>query len=286
MNELPSSFRFDEDDNGLSILIRKLLSRKSRSGEQQQVVTILSNWEDFGDPGDADAYDSAIRWVANHQWIIPTTHERIMRGDVGGNWFVIDRGAGTNANNKVAQEFIHHNSQENYDQWYVGSPQEESLESKIFDIRPGTPVPGAYGMLFSGGIVSQSWENVGLVLDTNLAKLARGTLHASTFETGFHDEDNTDLRKFSIGTYINPDTTFDFLIDFAKEAQAQSRKASIYEQVDTWGLEAWMGFYDNMTVATNVDVDLDGEFEYVLYNDRIYALFRNNRRAVDRRVGA
>ena len=69
--------------------------------------------------------------------------------------------------------------------------------------------------MFSGGIVSQSWANVELVLDTNLAKLARGTLHASTFETGFHEEDNTDQRRYSIGTYINPDTTFDFLIDYA-----------------------------------------------------------------------
>jgi len=268
INDLAVRFRFDNADNGLGLPLRRLLSRKARSGEQQQVVTIMSNWEDFGELAQADAYDANLRWIANHQWIRTVTHEQIANGEVGGDWFVLDRG--TPAINKVAHDFVHHNSEGNYDNWYLGSAQEEGLQPKIFDIRPGVPVPGTYGMLFFGGIVSQAWDSVLGLLDPDIGNLARGAMHASTFETAFHEEDNADLSTFSTGDYIVPDTTFDFLIDFAKQAQSQSREVALYEQVDQWADEAWMGVYDTSAVATNRDVDLDGEDEYLLYNDRLF----------------
>jgi hypothetical protein len=251
--------------------MRGLFVDKALNGEQQQVVTIFSNWEDFTDLARANAYDANIRWIANHQWIRTLTHQQIMEGEAGGPWWIIDRGSPTSVAQKVAHDFIHHSTEENYDNWYLGSEQEEGLFTNKFTVRPGVSVPTEYGMLYNGGIVSQAWDAVSSVLDTNLAKLAGSALHASTFQTAFHDEDNFDLSKFSIGTYIYPDESFDALAGFARNAQAQSREAYVYQVVDAWAEGAWMGFYEASVVTTNVDVDLDGEDEYVIYNDRVFA---------------
>ena len=88
--------------------------------------------------------------------------------------------------------------------------------------------------------------------------------------TQFHNQQNNDLSKFSTGDYIFPDTDFNSLIDFAKDVQSQTRKAAMYQRVDVWAAAA-----GGLTGSTNVteDVDLDGEDEYLLYNDRLFAVF-------------
>src|SRR5205823_4637961 len=109
--------------------------------------------------------------------------------------------------------------------------------------------------------------NVGLV------SLARATLHASEFETAFHNQVNNDLSKFSTGGYINPDTTFQNLAGFSKFAQSQTREAAIYAKVSAWAESAKNGAYAASVMTEQFDIDLDGENEYLIYNDRLFALF-------------
>jgi len=271
MNDNASQFRFQNDDGGLDGALRRLLSRKARSGQSRQVVTVFSTWEDFGNSGSADGYDRNIRWMANTPWIeIVSLSDLVKRSDIN-DWKV---GRGTVGTNKIAQDFVHHASELNYDHWYNGTAQEEGLYFKQFEVRSGTLVPTNYGMMFFGGIVSTSWDRVEAVADTNLAKLARGTLHASAFQTAFHNNISNDLRKFSIGTYIYPDIgNYQELAGFSKNAQAQTRTAAIYAHVDTWAENAFNGFYDSSSVATNLDVDQDGEAEYLIFNDRVLGVF-------------
>ena len=273
INNTANGFRFDTLDSGLSLSLRSLMSRKARNGTQDQVTVLMSNWEDFMSNVSSDAYDANMRWLANHQWINVVALEQIVRGEVdtsgdllGDSWFEIDRGTPTIT--KVAHNFIQHATEENYDSWYVGSGQEEGLESKVFEIRPGSNMPAIYGMLFSGGIISQTWDKVTAVVDNNISRLARGAMHASTFQTAFHDEDNNDLSKFSTGDYIFPDGSNDDLASLSKQAQAFTRHAGVLGRVDQWASTLPVG-----PTTSFEDVDLDGENEYLLYNQRIFAAF-------------
>ena len=275
---------FLNDDNGLPVLLRQLLSRKARDGQQDQVVTFVNQWGDFGIKANADAYDKDIRWLANHPWIQIVTPDQIASGQVAFNsnggsttsWGTVNRGAGLSLPN-VSKDFIDHATEESYNNWYNGSALEESLSGKMFSIRTGVAMPTAYGLVGASGIVNATWNSVSGIVpapaNVGLSSLARATLHASEFETAFHNQTNNDLSKFSTGAYINPDTTNQTLAGFSKIAQAQTREAAIYARVNTWQSAANSGAYANSVIAEQTDVDLDGENEYLIYNDRLFALF-------------
>ena len=275
INNIASSYLFSSHDGGLSMALRALLNRKARSDTQDQVVTMFSNWEAFMENANADGYDEAIRWLANRPWTPIVALEQIANGEVDSwgdpqpdVWGTVDRESpGTD---KQAHTWLNHATQEDYDNWYVGSDIEEGLQGKRFDVRPGAAVPQPYGMLYAGGIVATSWNEVASITDTNLAKIARGVLHASVFQTAFHEEDNNDLRRYSTGTYMYPATSSNALISFAKVAQSQTRFAAVYGEVDDW---AATGGAITVPQAVAKDVDLDGEDEYLLYNDRLFAVF-------------
>ena len=274
INNGASDFRFTNTDNGLGLSLRALFNRKAR-GAQDQVITWFGNWEEYGSATKSTAYDRNIRWIANRPWIRIVALEQILRGEVdasadgiGDPWFKVDRGFA--ARPKIAQNYVNYASQGNYDNWYLGSPQEEGLFNKIFQVRPGVNVSTNYGMMFFPGLITNTWDQVVATADSNLSFLARSVLHASVFQTAFHNQPNVDLRKFSIGTYINPDNSSNTLANFAAYAQSQTRFAAMYERVDDWA--ALAAAVTTPQVAAE-DIDLDGEDEYLVYNDRIFGVF-------------
>jgi hypothetical protein len=90
------------------------------------------------------------------------------------------------------------------------------------------------------------------------------------FQSAFHfPSATTDLRKFSTGDYINPANNNETLADFAKNTQGQTRFAKVYERVQVWASTA----NANTLGKAEQDIDLDGAFEYLLYNSRIFAVF-------------
>jgi hypothetical protein len=284
VNDQASTYRFQNEDGGLNLPLRALFSRKARSGTQDQAVILFSSWDDFLSKPNSDAYDLNIRWIASRPWIQIVTPQQIAANEVdlshppdgiGDTWGWVERGTSPTLQ-KVAQDWIDHATQENYDHWYVGSALEESLNNKLFAIRPGVTNATTYGMQVIGtGLIGQSWNQINALASpaTKLRQLGRGVLHASTFVTAFHNQTNNDLSKFSTGDYIYPDTTYQNLADFAKFAHSQSRFAAIYKRVDDWAIAANAGSYDGLTVKSSEDADLDGEPEYLLYNNRVFALF-------------
>jgi hypothetical protein len=278
INNLPTEYRFDNEDNGLSLALRKLFLRRAQ-GSYERIVTIFSNWEDFTDNDSADAYDLNLRWMANHPWLAVVGYEQIAREeiDLSGSGFttwqygIVDRGSPSLE--KTGHNWLNHATEGDYDNWFVGAANEEGLESKVFEIRPGTNVFQRYGMIYSSGNLTDTWTSVNAINNASVWRLARSVLHASVFQTAFHDEDKNDLSRWSTGDYIYPATSTNSLASFAKYAQSQTRKAAIYAQVDAWVTSAEAGSLDSSVVATNVDADLDGEEEYLLYNDRLMGLF-------------
>jgi hypothetical protein len=215
INDQASKFRYQNFDNGLALPLRNLFSRKSRSGTQDQVVVLFHRWEEFADFDSAAAYDRNLRWIANTPWVEVVTPTAIASGDVdytgdsvGDVWPTVNRGAPTLAN--VGQDFVDHATQENYDNWYNGQGgREEGLLNKVFEIRPGTAMPEAFGNQSANDalIADDAWDSVTSMTNgfTGLGRLGRGTAHASMFQTAFHNQSNNDLSKFSNGSYISPE---------------------------------------------------------------------------------
>ena len=274
INNLPTSYRFANHDSGMNMSLRGLFNRRAR-GSWERVTTIFSNWEDFSDGDDADAYERNIRWVANRPWIRLVGFEEITKEelDLGGgvkSWASGTVQRGTPTISKQSHDWLNHATRNNYDNWYLGDSLAEGLQNKIFAVRPGTPMPDAYGMMYSAGIVTDTWDQVMGIADTNLALLARSALHASVFETAFHDNNEHDLSRWSTGEYIYPTTQSNAMAGFAKMAQAQTRTAAIFAYADDWAATAG-GL--TTTVVAQADVDLDGENEYALANSRMLGLF-------------
>lgn len=279
MNDFASGFRFENHDSGLNFPLRELLSRRARSGTQDQVLILVSDMEDFGNKAQADAYDRNLRWLANRPWVQIVSLDDIANGEVdlsqppdgqGDIWGTVERGAGLNLP-LTAKDFIDHATQENYANWYNGQPgREEGLRDKIFNIRGGAPLATAFGEIGVSGLSHQAWNSVAAMTQPNnaLGRLARATAHAGMFVTAFHNQSNNELSKFSTGAYIYPDTDFQLLADFAKRAQSQVRMAALYKRVETWAASA-----SATTAFASEDVDLDGEVEYLLYNNQVFAVF-------------
>ena len=259
INDRAGSFRFRNHDGGLDLSLRKLFSRRARSGTQEQLVTLFSQWEDFGEAAQAAAWDANLRWIANRPWI-----ECVLLDEVAAaGWSTVDRGAGR-ALAKTAHDFIDHATAEDYDRWYFGADIEESLAARRFAVRPGVLVPEAFGQVGVGGAAASAWTRATMATGF----LARATAHAAVFETAFHDQGNNDLSKFSTGEYIHPDGDYHELAEFAKRAQAQMRMAAVQQWAESWN-------ETNLAVGVTAaqDVDGDGEDEYLLMNGRVAYVF-------------
>jgi len=285
INDNLSGALFSNDDHGLSVALRKLFLRKARSSSQDQVFVFVSNWEDFAVGGNAAAYDANIRWLASHPWVELVTPDQIASGQVdlnvppdgnGNTWGTVNRGTGLGLA-RVAHDFVDHATQEDYANWYNGQAgREESLRDKQFDIRPGTTLNAAhkFGTVGTDGVSNDAWNSVGSISASSpLSKLARATAFAGAFETAFHNETNNDLSKYSTGAYIYPDISSQTLAPFAQVSQAQFRNAAIYSRVSTWAQQASTGALNSSVVSEASDPDLDGENEYLLYNDRLFLMF-------------
>ncbi|HPC19737.1 MAG: hypothetical protein KBC66_04640 [Kiritimatiellae bacterium] len=272
INNAADGYRFVNHDGGIALPMRELFSRRSRAWRQDQVSTIFCMWEEFGTRALADAYDRNLRWLANHPWTQLVALEDIAAGDVplpsGQSWEPIDRGDTAGA--KQSHDWINHANNENYDNWYNGSSRHEGLRDRKFRLRPGVTNATAYGRVGVSGLASQAWARVAALAHPDVQRLAGEVLHASVFETAFHNESNHDLTRWSFGGYINPASDSQTLVDFARIAQNQTRMAAIYTWVDGWAATAG----DLSATATaSLDLDLDGENEYVLYNRHVAAVF-------------
>ncbi|HMP73452.1 MAG TPA: alpha-amylase family glycosyl hydrolase [Kiritimatiellia bacterium] len=272
INNQANSFRFQSHDGGPSMTLRGLFNRRARSGIQDQVIVLMSHWEEFSDAPSAAAHDALVRWSANRPWVELVALEDIttglvdLDGDGSGNvWGRVERGAPSLP--RMAHDWVHYASRENYDHWFFGEAGfREGLAGKIFPIRPGLDVDRPWHDAFSN-----AWDAIQSISDPGLARLARGTAHASVFQTAFHNQETADLRKFSTGAYINPDTVFRSLAGFARIPQSQTRLAALFARVDQWAAAAPSITGVHLEAA---DLDFDGEHEYLLYNDRLLAIFQ------------
>ena len=266
-----NNYRYVNTDGGLPTELRRLFNRRARSGADQ-ISTIFYMWEDLSANANADAYDVNLRWMANHPWIKVIALDEALNGET------VNRDLHA-ADGVQSQDWVHHASNADYDNWYYGSARHEGLAPKLFEVRIGTNLPSGarYGSM-TNGILSNAWQAVRSIANADVKRLAQQALFASTFETAFHNEDNGNLSRWSFGEYMSPAADWMGLQGFAWKAQGQTRMAALYAEVDDWA-----GRTLSAAEVEAADVDLDGESEYVLRNNAVMALFE---RSGGRMVGA
>ncbi|MBR3584321.1 MAG: hypothetical protein IKO01_12875 [Kiritimatiellae bacterium] len=266
-------FRYLNTDNGLPSDLRHLFLRRARSGEAA-LSSIFYMWEELKEGKNADAYDRNLRWIANHPWTRVVALEDVLDD---GNLLRGDdiRLPDPSVLPLEAHDWVHHASNENYDNWYYGSDRHEGLAGKTNEVRYGVPLPS--GKPFGtkeNGILADTWATVSGIRNADVKRLAQETLFASVFETAFHEESNNNLSRWSYGTYVSPATGLKDngekmgLQSFSWRAQSRTRLANVFGEVDDWA---------NRTLpdveVREKDVDLDGDAEYILRNNRLMALF-------------
>ena len=273
LSSAADQFRFANTDSGLSSDLRHLFLRRARTGEAA-ISSIFYRWEDFTGTENADGYDRNLRWIANHPWIQVVTLDQALTDETLSNALVwkdvtADDGMGM-------QDWVHHACNGNYDYWYYGDASRgihsrnlESLADKVFEVRQGTNLPSGtvYGDA-TNGIVKAAWAAVAGITNANVKRLAEATIFASAFETAFHDEDDNNLDRWSFGEYMFPAGDRDKgLMSMSWRAQSRTRLAAVFAEVDAWATA------NDGLKAYSKDIDLDGEPEYILRNNKVMAIF-------------
>ena len=273
LSSAADQFRFANTDSGLSSDLRHLFLRRARTGEAA-ISSIFYRWEDFTSSENANGYDKNLRWIANHPWVQVVTLDEALADTSLSEHLVYKDLCVTNG--MAMQDWVHHACNGNYDYWYYGDASRgnasrnlESLYGKVFEVRQGTNLLSGtiYGDA-TNGIVKAAWDKVAGIANPDVRRLAFATIFASAFETAFHEEDNNNLTRWSFGEYMYPATDRDKgLMAMSWKAQSRTRLAAVFAEVDDWagrstGLEAYAK-----------DVDLDGEDEWILRNNKVMALF-------------
>jgi glycosidase len=268
--------RYVNTDGGLPTDLRHLFLRRARSG-QAAISSIFYMWEELAGNANADAYDRNLRWIANHPWIQVVTLDRALEDpSVTNNMFYPDGSHNFTAETPLeAHDWVHHACNENYGNWYFGSDRHEGLAWKTNEVRYGILLPSGkpFGTA-TNGILAETWATVSAISNPDVKRLAEATLFASVFETAFHEEENGNLSRWSYNDYIYPATGMKEgggkmgLQSFSWRAQSRTRLANVYGEVD-----AWAGRTLSKVEVLSKDVDLDGENEWILRNNKLMALF-------------
>lgn len=256
-------------DKGLDLWWRRILLDMALDEDQQQYFTIgtdilLTPWL-F-----PDVLDWNMHWLASHPWVEVTTFSDLLNR----NWEVIDDGNLGLASKELLIQYppqgdMHYNAY--FPQFYYGGisdghspliPQGVEIES-YFDyvpyLRDNTPIPSGLKMgdgQTSGTIIYETLRNLRAAPDNDLTLLAWLSYFLNISEQTFHD-----------GQYLSA------------TAKLKANYVSHINKIVTaaeWADEAAKGELSETTQALSRDLDLDGEDEYILSNDKVFAIFEND----------
>ena len=270
IHEVASDYLDSTFDEGTPLPVRQLLSRRSRSDTQDQVVVLWRDFDDFSSNAKATSYDANVRWLASRPWVRVVTAGQIAAGQIQyprqdngqlvGTWGTVDQGTGRDLR-QTAKDWVDWATRENYDNWF------NQLKTQTFS------ADGAFGQVGVDGHANAAWNAAKTATSGHLQDVARAVIGGAMFQTAFYlpnaDQAN-DLGKFSTGDYINPASLDNqSLASFARNTQGQARFAKVYARVQQWNSSATAGTHE----AAQEDVDLDGQNEYLLFNSRVFAVF-------------
>jgi hypothetical protein len=94
------------------------------------------------------------------------------------------------------------------------------------------------------------------------------------YETAWHEEDQTGYADTNCyGDWLSPDTSWDGVNTWALRLQNHVRQAGFYAAAAAWARDVRLGTQSPAVQTQAVDLDFDGEVEYLIRNDRVWAVF-------------
>jgi len=259
------------NDHGLHHWYRRSLLDLALDGDQQQFTAAGGDDIAFTDWQFKDVADYNFEWLASHPWIEVTTYEDIL----GRGWDVVDHGYLDIEPDEHLRRFPMQGDLGSYnsyfEQHYYGGPSDghaasvpEGVEIEgLYDflpfLRDGQPIPS--GRIFGdyktpGTLAYETIANLESAPDNALTDLAWLTFLHHTCEITFHDKEK--------------------LTTVAKARATHLPQSNKIVEAARWAQAAGEGQYSGATVTRQADLDLDGENEYIIHNDRVFAILEND----------
>ncbi|MFA6126613.1 MAG: FlgD immunoglobulin-like domain containing protein [Bacteroidales bacterium] len=275
--------KFIGTDRGLHQWWRRILMDLAEDPDQEKYI-VLGSDIGFTDWYYQDVTENNCRWIAYHPWIEATTFSDLLQR----NWTPVDHGDLGLAPDEPMDRFttsgdMHYNTY--FWQFYYGgisdghSPlvaQGDTIEA-YFDyvpyLRNGQRIPSNLKMgddKTTGTIVYQTLHNLRAAPDNNLTHLAWMSYFMDIGEQTFHTQTLYKPGELGDGTggkYLDP---------------AARIRANLLGQVNKivaaaqWADEAAKGELSDSTICSSQDLELDGENEFILKNNKVFAIFEND----------
>lgn len=270
------------------------LLAKAASGDPAQLTLLFDDWESFaGNCFDCPPVDNAARWHSLVRWMhsrpwIKGVHLRdiLVEAEASPPSWVIDHGE-VDGKRLMAYEWLQRATEHSYDNWYYGSSLEESFffRHPVFspDGKMTTPLP--YGDLSNPqSIIYKTWAAIRPQAPEMPISPAELGFYAMTYETAWHDEDmplssyksrnyQKTFDRFALGSM--EDFTYDRIAGWALDLQGHIRKSLVPARADRWAAESSAGTVGEETTCLAEDLDMDGVNEYVMFNDKVFAVMEN-----------
>ncbi len=295
INDREDNSKFWVQDDGLRYDTRYTLLRKAIGTDQAQITVVFDDWEayagrSFTDNSGTDNYilwNKTARWIANHPWIrIVTLKYALQTALADESAWVIDHGYVTNKEPST-YEWLRHackdhvdNTKQSYDNWYYGTSfngGEEDFYSIVPKLMGASPLASGlkHGDLnTSNSLMDLTWQAVQTMPSGRLKKLAQYSYVAMIYETAWHDED---ASAYQGSGYKPPwpadDTSYDAVSGWALRLQNHVRDAGVIAAAGHWVTNVLQAGFGTNTVAFARDLDWDGEDEYVIANNLLFACF-------------
>ena len=309
INDREDQAKFGNHDGGMTLDSRYSLLQKALYGNSSEIVTVFDDWEALAGksfnpasglsvPNDnPNQYHNTIRWAANHPWIRISNLRDLLDLALGDPAdFVIDHGTRYDLPIDTYQ-WLRHASEDSYHNWYydqdggsagneqdfynlvpvVTGPQGDYHSRSATPAADGPPLPSGMklgDMNTPGTLLHASWAALENAPAGGLRALGEAGFLAMIYETAWHEEDQNDYSD--TGCYepwLSPDGSWDGVNTWALKLQNHARQAGFYAAAAGWAADVRNGLVGPATTTEATDLDWDGENEYVIRNQRVWAVF-------------
>ena len=245
-----------------------------------EIVTLAEVLDRATDPGHPQ-YDAA--WVVNqgpHADLSMQNYEWLKHAseDTYHYWYYNQDGpyAGNEQNFYDLVPVIT-GEQGDYHRRFPGSEPTNDAQADALD-GPKLPSGKSLGDLNTPNtLLHDAWSAITAAPAGQLKTLAEYAYSAMIYETAWHEEDDGSTGSYQGTNYGNPwphtDTTWDGVNTWALRLQNHARDLGVVADAAAWADDVRNGTQPLATQVRTVDLDQDGENEYVLANRRLYACF-------------
>ena len=275
-------------DGGLNLWFRRNLLDLAMDPDQEQVLTLgtdigVTPW------GFQEVVDANLRWIAEHPWVKVIRQDKLF--DQG--WRVMDHGdlglppeallfrfplEGDQHYNAYFSQFYYGGVADGHSPFAAKGQTIESYADYIPYWRDGLPIPSGLKMgddRAPGTIIYETLKNLRSAPDNGLTTLAWLSYFTSIGEQTFHSvKDHTphdpDAESGNMpygGPYLHP---------AAKMRANNLRQVNKIITAAQWAAATAEGKVPSEAKVEARDLDLDGEDEYVMSNDRLFLVFEED----------